>query len=150
MSEQVRTFMGIPVEGTIRHNGYITQRPAHEFEPLLRAVLADSNVVTFGWEQYTPYYNDGDPCVFRARTVWFQLTVNEHPLLKLTEYSYEVGDWVPCDIPVEWRETARRCNELSAAIESGAFDTVLLDAFGDHAEVRVTRDGITVTFYAHD
>lgn len=39
---------------------------------------------------------------------------------------------------------------LGKAINSGEFDDVLLDAFGDHANVEVTRDGITVEFYEHD
>jgi hypothetical protein len=43
-----------------------------------------------------------------------------------------------------------RCRELSDAIESGAFNNVLLDAFGDHAEIRVTRKAIEIGFYDHD
>lgn len=34
--------------------------------------------------------------------------------------------------------------------ESGAFDTVLLKHFGDHAMVTVRKDGIEVEYYSHD
>lgn len=43
-----------------------------------------------------------------------------------------------------------RCLALDKAIESGAFDDVLIEAFGDHAEVTVKKDGISVEFYSHD
>ncbi len=39
---------------------------------------------------------------------------------------------------------------LGDAIESEAFNDVLLDAFGDHAKVRFRRTGITVDSYSHD
>jgi hypothetical protein len=42
-----------------------------------------------------------------------------------------------------------RCRELRP-LEGGAFENVLLDAFGDHANITVRRDGIQVEFYDHD
>ena len=44
----------------------------------------------------------------------------------------------------------KACKELSDAIEGGAFEDVLLEAFGDHATVRVRATGITVDSYEHD
>lgn len=43
-----------------------------------------------------------------------------------------------------------RCMELNRALESGAFDNVLLEHFGDHAMITVRKDGIEVKFYDHD
>jgi hypothetical protein len=40
--------------------------------------------------------------------------------------------------------------ELNKAIEGGQFENVLLDLFGDHCQVKVTRAGITIDEYSHD
>lgn len=31
---------------------------------------------SFSWPQYTPYFNDGDPCVFRASTNTYSIRIN--------------------------------------------------------------------------
>jgi hypothetical protein len=60
-----RTFFGIPVEGDIVFNDRrVTQRPIEDLQPLMQAVLDDPTIEWFGWRQYTPYFNDGEPCVF--------------------------------------------------------------------------------------
>jgi len=43
-----------------------------------------------------------------------------------------------------------RCQELDGALQSGAYDNVLLDTFGDHAMITVRKDTIEVEFYEHD
>lgn len=169
-------FLGIPVEGDITKGDKRTpQRPLEDLAPIMQAVLDDDGIAAFGWHQYTPYFNDGDPCVFSAHGVWavrpedlggedldeidgdrFDIDYGGHL------GSYEGGEWVkdPDNLPFNKRVNARyvgpdqarydRCAALSSAIDSGAFDDVLLEAFGDHAEITVKRDGITVEFYSHD
>lgn len=66
------TFLGIPVEGDITKADKRTpQRPLEDLAPLMQAVLDDDGIAAFGWRQCTPYFNDGDPCVFSAYGVWF-------------------------------------------------------------------------------
>lgn len=172
-----KTFLGIPVDGDIvRGESKAEQRPLEEFSPLLQAVLDDDGIACFGWQQYTPYFNDGDPCIFSAHGVWVArhediagtgdegdfdkdgLTVSYGSPLG----SYRDGKWVndPEDpkrrnlvgATYDGPDQARydRCRALDDAVESGAFDGVLLEAFGDHADITVKRDGITVEFYSHD
>lgn len=44
------SFLGIPVEGDITHGDKRTeQRPLSELEPLIRAVLGDDYIHSFGW-----------------------------------------------------------------------------------------------------
>lgn len=74
MTTDTRTnFLGIPVEGDINDGGRTRtdQRPLEELEPLIRAVIDDDGIAVFGWTQYTPYFNDGDPCEFSAGEPWF-------------------------------------------------------------------------------
>ena len=164
------TFLGIPVDGDIvRAERKAQQRPLEELAPLMQAILDDDGIACFGWTQYTPYFNDGDPCVFSAHAVWAarpedgDFDKDRLDVLYSGHLgSYEGGEWVPdpenpnrrirVGAVYEGPDQARydRCTALDAAIDSGQFDDVLLDAFGDHAEITVRRDGITVEFYEHD
>jgi len=175
------TFLGIPVDGDIvRGDRKPGQRPLEDLSPLIQAVLDDDGIACFGWHQFTPYFNDGEPCVFGARGVW---AARHEDIAKagtgddeeqefdkddlMVDYGsplglYHGGQWVndPSDptrrnlvgARYEGPDQARydRCKALSDAVGSGQFDDVLLEAFGDHAEITVRRSGITVEFYAHD
>lgn len=157
-------FLGIPVEGNItRGNKRTDQKPVEELQPLLQAVLDDPAVVEFGWEQYTPYFNDGEPCEFRVYEPWFrtvfdigvangdeELNLDFHRTLGTRHYDSEKRAYVDLTRSIGVIATADRCKALADAFESDAFDDVLLEAFGDHAEVIVKREGITVTFYEHE
>ncbi|WP_047890974.1 hypothetical protein [Micromonospora sp. RV43] len=174
MTTPTHNFLGIPIDGQInRSKDRKEQRPLSELEPLLRAVIDDPTIVEFGWRQYTPYFNDGDACEFGVCEPWFRTTSDNppaadddwdaeddtyelefstHPTLgerpgtyNRTTRSYEYSAYVG---PDEARYD--RVRDLSIAIQSGHFDDVLLDAFGDHCHVRVRRSGITLTEYSHD
>lgn len=157
-------FLGIPINGDItRGEARVEQKPIEELQPILQAVLDDPTIVEFGWRQYTPYFNDGEPCTFSVHGTWVRTTADEDA----DEYELEMwghrsigkvpghhdeatGQWV--NDPYEGPDEARyhRCKALEGAVEGGAFENVLLDSFGDHAEITVRRDGIKVEFYSHD
>lgn len=166
-------FLGIPVEGDItRGETRVEQKPIEELQPLLQAVLDDPTIVEFGWRQYTPYFNDGEPCTFSVYGLWVRtdadVDVDDWYELELDGTHRSLGDEphrkVPADGvgaangwkwekgPYEGPDKARydRCHALDGAIQGGAFEHVLLDAFGDHARITVRRDGIQVEFYDHD
>lgn len=159
-------FLGIPVEGDIvRGNKRQDQRPIEELQPLLAAVLADDFIVEFGWRQYTPYFNDGEPCEFSVYGPWFRtsaaadLDVEEmyqleldsgHPTLSDRSWNHAANRYDTRVLTPEVAASAGRAKALSIAIEGGKFEDVLLEAFGDHATVTVKRGGISVEFYEHD
>lgn len=163
MTEQTRNFLGIPVQGDItRGMDRKDQRPIEELQPILQAVLDDPSIVEFGWQQYTPYFNDGEPCTFSVSGTWVRTTADEdadedelemwghRSLGKIPgEFNEQTRKWE--SKPYEGPDEARyvRCKELEKAIEGGEFEHVLLDAFGDHAEITVCRDGIEIEFYEH-
>jgi hypothetical protein len=174
-SETLTTFLGIPIDGAIvRGERKPDQRPLEELAPLMQAVLDDPLVTEFGWTQFTPYFNDGDPCVFSTRAPWFRtaaevpapgdedeesddesddedrLTIDHHPTLGTSHWNGKTCRYVDVKLSPDRAVTSAKCKELSGAIEGGTFDVVLLDAFGDHAEITVKRTGITVDFYDHD
>ncbi|RLK24105.1 hypothetical protein DER29_2002 [Micromonospora sp. M71_S20] len=156
------SFLGIPVEGDITPARRVTQRPLEELRPLLRALLDDDVVTEFGWRQYSPYFNDGDTCDFSVEGFWMR-TTGDGPRVdpkdlrvgKYAEPHPSLGGsrWVSGRRgPYQGRDEARhqRAYALAVALEEGYFDNVLLDAFGDHAEVTVRREGIQVRYYVHE
>lgn len=160
-----KNFLGIPVEGDITPGASRrAQKPIEEFQPILQAVLDDPTIVEFGWRQATPYFNDGDPCVFSVYGTWVRTDADDEVD---DEYELEVESHRSLGkVSGTWNETTRkyenhayegpdqaryeRCQELSGAVEGGAFDDVLLAAFGDHARVTVRKTGIEIEFYEHD
>lgn len=66
--EAPKEFGGRPINGEISYYGEDEkpQKPVEELTAALDAVLAFDEVVAVRWRQYTPYFNDGDPCTFSA------------------------------------------------------------------------------------
>jgi hypothetical protein len=169
-----RNFLGMPVSGDITQGSTrVEQKPIEELAPLFQAVLDDPTIVEFGWRQYTPYFNDGDTCEFKVRGTWVRTTAE--PEGAVDEYGDEYEDGYSLDVDYhpslgkvksDWNEETRkfenkryegpdegrydRCQALDSALQSGAFDNVLLKNFGDHAMVTVRKDGIEVEYYSHD
>jgi hypothetical protein len=162
-----KNFLGIPVDDDISRNDRVAQRSLEDLAPLLRAVLDADMIELFGWTQYTPYFNDGDTCVFRVHKPWFRtvhdpdpeladdcdfydLTLDQHPTLALTRWDSVARRMMKIERDAATTHVSEVCRAFSDALTSGAFDDVLLNAFGDHANVRVRRGGITVQSYEHD
>lgn len=107
------------------------------------------------WRQYTPYFNDGDACVFRCYAGYAAHTNAPDPEnVQWGEYNGEnEGVWVydpdygsSGDVPKKVETAADQFNRLLNKIE----DDVFLSTFGDHCIVRATRDGFDVDEYDHD
>ena len=82
------------------------------------------------WHQYTPFYNDGETCVFGL-----------HGVHVYDKDEKEYMSWG--DEPLE-----KVANDIESQLE--AIEDVLQEAFGDHAEVIVTRTGVEVEEYDHE
>lgn len=167
------SFLGIPIDGDItRGETRVEQRPIEELQPIMQAVLDDPTVVEFGWRQHTPYFNDGEPCTFHVSGLWvrttdpapdgeeqdddeddtYRLEMWGHPTLGKRDSTWNEQARKYEKAGYEGPDEARfdRCKMLEHAVEGGAFENVLLEAFGDHARVTVRRDGIQIEFYDHD
>jgi hypothetical protein len=164
-----KSFLGVPVKGDITATQTRpAQRPIEELSPLFQAVLDDPYIASFGWQQYTPYFNDGEPCVFGVSTAWFrtvddsqdagrydlEVDYGSHPTLGEIKGAYEGSypnrRFVETEYVGEHESALRACKALSAALDGGEFDDVLQANFGDHAQITVTREGIDVEYYEHD
>jgi hypothetical protein len=95
---------------------------------------------SFGWRQYTPYFNDGDECVFGVSNDEYSIIVNQHE--NGEDEEQEVGA-----TPEEFKKIREAVSDFLNIFD----DTDMKDMFGDHVEVTVTRKGKTETEeYSHD
>jgi len=94
------------------------------------------------WEQYTPYFNDGDACEF-----W----VNE-PRIKFNNTPEDAGDYEDGFIDDYDVKTGKEKEVFEAVYEifKSIDDNIFLSAFDDHVQVTVTADGVEVDEYEHD
>lgn len=120
----------------------------------LRALLEKHPTAKcLAWSQYTPYFNDGDPCTFRANEIHVEIdgvkADGDGPgdTLSPWDIGYRVEQGEIFATP-EIKSLHKDLEALNSA--TSGLDALFLHAFGDHAEVRVTRDGITVEEYEHD
>lgn len=87
------------------------------------------------WRQYTPYFNDGEPCEFGLYGVYAYKT----------KEVFESGDE-----PYDNESVEEVYGEGSLEETLNEIEEILLVAFGDHVEVSATRGEITVDEYSHD
>jgi hypothetical protein len=166
MNEQ-RSISGRPITGNVEH--YTSPRgPQGTAEEFLaevdQAFATVPGLLRIRWHQYTPYFNDGEPCVFEIHGVYFELEwttgdeygdyedgfVDEWDLYT-RDYS-QPGKSQPV-YKVDGRDTEAEYTAVKAAmtgLASGRYHDVVQEAFGDPAKVTASRDGFDVEFYEHD
>lgn len=106
------------------------------------------SLISFGWTQYTPYFNDGDECTFTANDSYPSMTflVNGREEKFDTNYGDDYTE-----NPVTTQEEVTTASEVLRTFFKIFEDEDLKDAFGDHCEITVNRDGtIDVEEYEHD
>ncbi len=131
------------------------------FDDFISEIFNKYPIESFGWTQYTPYFNDGETCIFSANTDYLKIN---------GEYAEE-SDWIsPTKIISwgDWNSVTRKYenrveepNESYNSILSECYDEITgflsnfdnqfyLEKFGDHAEITVTKEGFTIEDCDHD
>jgi hypothetical protein len=116
---------------------------------------------SFGWSQYTPYFNDGETCVFYANIDYLYINGNG---CEDSEWYSDVnvvnwGTWNSTTRKYEGREEVPNpnydpelklaCDELSQFLSNFDHD-FYLNKFGDHTIITINSSGISVEEYEHD
>jgi len=96
------------------------------------------------WTQYTPYFNDGEPCEFNANGRYADVTFSPAESDVMTKESAKAETRWSSKDPAE-QEAIKAFHDAL-----GIDDSVMLAAFGDHVEVTVDRNGIEVVEYEHE
>lgn len=123
-----------------------TARQSKEVFALATKELFEKHPIleSFSWTQFTPYFNDGDTCTFSSQhadylnITWTDGTADD-----------DLCDW---DIlqkekrgePITIKDAAFR--DVFACMDVFDDDDVLA-LFGDHVQVTISRDGISVDEY---
>lgn len=168
-SSDGKTAFGMSISGDIyrSNRSRVEQRPIEDLSPAIQALLDVESVKAIRWEQYTPYFNDGDICEFSVYDAEIKLADGDEDTGErddgflstysvelrggpVEKYSSEIGNWEPTGKVFERHPAHGPLEELNKLTGSGAFDNALEDLFGDHARVLVKRDGIEVESYEHD
>lgn len=134
-----------------------------EFQDKGKAILKKSfsaffeavpSIKAIPWTQYTPYFNDGEPCEFGVRDMW---VLSE---LSYSDWQEEGGSYAEeydvvntyCDDKYKnelTKEQKKLANDFIKNI-SKLSDDIYEDMFGDHVYVIATKDGFEIEEYSHD
>ncbi|MFI6029511.1 hypothetical protein [Amycolatopsis magusensis] len=154
----MNTVLGRPVTGEIANTAEhrAEQKPGEELLPLLDAVLAWRQVDAVRWSQFTPYFNDGEPCVFGAQHVEVKLAGDdtagyyEDGFVGIDEMAdYRRGeDGYSRTVKPQFQGVYQALLALEDQLEH--FEDFLHGSFGDHAQVTATRDGFHIADFDHD
>lgn len=129
------------------------------FKEMSTEVFTNHPIVAgFEWRQYTPYFNDGEPCVFGART--------DEPTMFFVKdgVETEVDGWeVPSgrkynsntrkfdEVVLEGEEKSQNsAYEATRGFLSNFDDEDFKMMFGDHVRVAVRPTGIAIEECDHD
>lgn len=97
-----RLFMGVSIEGERGYTRYqrsYTPRPIEELYPYFKDAFS-KGVKAATWHQYTPYFNDGEPCEFSVYDLsvtnneevaahWLEDNFHEDRLIEVDRAEYE-------------------------------------------------------------
>lgn len=111
--------------------------------------------VGISWAQYTPYFNDGDECIFGIGEVYY---ISDSDVLdnivdgEKGGYDYEEDELVATSWSLKKSEHAAVLDMFESLLNDS--EDFLKSAYGDHMEVTITKteDGpkVSTTEYYHD
>ncbi len=100
---------------------------------------------SFSWQQYTPYFNDGDECTFSAHTDDLDFLFDGKEFEGVSSYCL-TSEYRKDEFTEEGRMAFADTIDLVKQLDS---DT-LKEMFGDHCRVSAKRAGVEVEQYDHD
>ena len=131
------------------------------FEGAKQVIDSCPDLESVSWNQYTPYFNDGDTCVFSANTDYLRVNgeyAEDDDSLNPTIVEV-YGTWNRTKQIYEGRVEKPNPNynkSLSEAVDKmteflGVFDDDFYKSqFGDHVTVTITANGVDTEDYDHD
>lgn len=144
----------------------IQEKLKKEFKTIISKLFEqNSELKAIVWVQYTPYFNDGDPCIFQIGDVsftnatgndlqdihWGEYDGKNKDVRVLSTYTTLTGKWAR-DEDKEYAKLIdfETCKKVGQLMTSEEMKDVMLATFGDHVKVIATREGFTIEEYDHD
>jgi hypothetical protein len=130
VSDYVKKVNDMKKELSLKFEGELSEIFSKVFEEY-------PNIRMIKWTQYTPYVNDGDPCEFSVDG--------------MEVYDEECKDDDGEGVSVNWGDGAKKYPEIAKINNLFSISTeILLMAFGDHCQITVDKNGVTVDEYEHE
>lgn len=143
-----------------------THRVVEQGDPIelytaFKELLAVPGVKSFTFSAYTPYFNDGEPCVYGVNgDLSYRLDSElseyggEDPEDPYDWYDYGPGGYSRGAEKI-WRDDRLRViyeagQKVGNLLYSGKFNQLCQEKFGDHVCVTVSNDGIELEEYDHE
>lgn len=130
---------------------------AAEFTEATDAVLSIPGIYAARWRQYTPYFNDGEPCEFSVQDIEVKLSPLDDEEDERGDYEDGFIDTYMMDYGRDRGELTELSDEAFEALKKAVkawsslnIDEVCRRNFGDHSTVTATLEGFAVEFYDHD
>jgi hypothetical protein len=126
----------------------LTAELRKDFAPMLKPLFEKSNgkIESITWNQYTPYFNDGEECEFSTNFDYF--SINGENIDDIDALDWRIKYHLEGDKEkIELYGLVEEFKELLNSIDNEFYK----DLFGDHVEVTVKADGTVETEeYEHD
>lgn len=132
------------------------------FTELTQSIFEEHpKVKSFGWNQYTPYFNDGDTCYFSVNTDYIYINgepadeadwINETKITNYGTWNREKREYEGrTEVPnLDYDPNLSKANDEIREFLRNFDGDFFLSQFGDHAEITVTAEGVSVDEYEHD
>ena len=152
------TFLGIKVEGNYGGWSRAIQEPIENLSPYFKTAFDDYGVKAVMWEQYTPGFNDGDPCEFGVRDpkvttnaivaeAWLDGTTPDlEEAYPDEDYSSDAYDEYMYE---QWSDhpDGKHVNDISVPVDAAEYEDALRSKFGNNIKVIVTPNRVVTEEY---
>ena len=129
----------------------MTEQFRNDFGNISKAFFeAVPRIKSLTWTQYTPYFNDGDECIFGVNSIEFATDENNE-VENYRDFTNDDGNFSVESYGLKkiiTSEEFRLCEQMESII--GRNSELMKDLFGDHALIVLRASGITVEEYEHD
>lgn len=113
------------------------------------------------WNQYTPYFNDGEPCYFSVNNLEYKFsekfsagavsdeTEDEYVYeWRLKEFFNKNKDILNYEMLDGLQKACDEMGDIHSHLMS--LEDALREEFGDHSQITLSKTGIEVDHYEHD
>lgn len=123
-------------------------------EPAFKEFLEENpDIAAIRWEQYTPYFNDGEECHFRLRQFCLEFTEDFRSKHMSEDFDAEDADeekwyegeaWYVSKESEHGQAVLAKFKEFEKQIRD---ESLFLAVFGDHVRVTATQKGLSIDDY---
>jgi hypothetical protein len=119
---------------------------------------AHPNIKAVVWVQYTPYFNDGEPCTFIVHDMYEMTQIGYDNWQEdggypeeytPSQYSYAKKKYLLSEGETISEQEIESCRNALGELSKLPED-IYLSMFGDHVQIVATKEGFEIEEYSHD